>query len=285
MPYLHTRDNTRLFYLDSKVGRPIVFVASAWLNSRMWELQIPFFVDQGFRCIAYDRRGHGRSDWPWAGYDYDTLSDDLDALVNHLELRDALLVGHSAGAGEVVRYVSRYGTDRLAGIALVSGTTPFPMRTADNPDGIDRALMEADLATRTADRAKWFADNADGFFGIGLPGVTVSPELREHMIRECLTCSAHATRAFFLTGFTTDLRQDLRRLSVPTLVIHGTHDRQAPLALCGQRTAALVPASEFHVYENAAHGLFITHANRLNGDLHAFARTVFSRWSAAAATA
>jgi pimeloyl-ACP methyl ester carboxylesterase len=206
----------------------------------MWEFQVPYFVDQGFRCVAYDRRGHGRSDWTWTGYDYDTLTDDLHALVNHLDLRETILIGHSAGTGEVVRYVSRYGIDRVAGIALVSGTTPFPMKTADNPEGIDRALMEADLEVRTRDRAKWFADHADGFFGIGLPGVTVSPEWREHMIRECLTCSAHATRAFFVTGFTSDLREDLRRLPVPTLIVHGTHDMQAPFALCGERTAKLV---------------------------------------------
>jgi non-heme chloroperoxidase len=277
MPYIHTPDNTRLFYIDTHVGRPIVFVASAWLNSRMWEFQVPYFVDHGFRCIAYDRRGHGRSDFPWTGYDYDSLSGDLNALLNHLDVRDVILVGHSAGAGEVVRYVSRFGADRVAGIALVSGTTPFPMKTTDNPEGIDRALVETDLAVRTADRAKWFADNADGFFGIGLPGVTVSRELREHLIRECLTCSPHATRAFFLTGFTSDLRQDLRHLAVPTLVVHGTHDLQAPFAVSGERTAALIRGCELSVYENAAHGLFITHADRLNEDLHTFCRAVVSR--------
>lgn len=277
MPYLHTRDNTRLFYLDTHVGRPIVFVASAWLNSRMWERQIPYFVDRGFRCIAYDRRGHGRSDWPWTGYDYDTLAEDLDALVHHLDLRDVVLVGHSSGGGEVVRYATRYGAGRVAAVALVSATTPFPMKTADNPDGIDRALMDADLAARTRDRAKWFADHADGFFGVGLPGVDVSPELRQHMIRECLTCSAHATRAFFLTGFTTDLRQDLRWLSAPTLIVHGTHDVQAPFTVCAEPTAALVAGCELRVYENAAHGLFLTHADRLNADLHTFVRSVVSR--------
>jgi pimeloyl-ACP methyl ester carboxylesterase len=277
MPYLHTRDNTRLFYIDTLAGRPIVFVASAWLNSRMWEPQLPYFVDRGFRCIAYDRRGHGRSDWPWTGYDYDTLTDDLDALIHHLDVRDVVLVGHSAGAGEVVRYASRHGANRVAAVALVSGTTPFPMKTADNPDGIDRELMEADLALRTRDRAKWFADHADGFFGIGLPGITVSAEFRQSIIRECLTCSAHATRAFFLTGFASDLRQDLRRLSVPTMIVHGTHDLQAPFPVCGERTAALVRGSELRVYENAAHGLFVTHADRLNADLHTFVRSVVSR--------
>jgi non-heme chloroperoxidase len=282
MPYVDTRDNTRLFYTDTHLGRPLLFVASAWLNSRMWEFQIPYFADHGFRCVAYDRRGHGRSDSPWTGYDYDTLADDLHALVTHLDLRDVVLVGHSAGAGEVVRYVSRCA-DRVAAIALVSGTAPFPMKTTDNPDGIERALMEGDLAVRTRDRAKWFADNADGFFGIGLPGVSVSPECREHMIRECLTCSAHATRAFFLTGFTSDLRQDLSRITVPTLIVHGTHDLQAPFAICGERTAKLVAASELRVYEGAAHGLFMTHADRLNADLHAFVRTVVSRSEPASA--
>jgi non-heme chloroperoxidase len=285
MPDVHMRDNTRLFYIDTHVGQPIVFIASAWLNSRMWEFQIPYFVDQGFRCVAYDRRGHGRSDCPWSGYDYDTLSEDLDTLMNHLDLQDAILVGHSAGAGEVVRYVSRYGVERVAGIALVSGTTPFPMKTADNPEGIDRALMEADLIARTCDRARWFADNADGFFGIGLPGIVVSAEFREHMIRECLSCSAHATRAFFLTGFTSDLRQDLRRVSVPTLIVHGTHDVQAPFAVCGERTATLIPGSELRAYEHAAHGLFITHAEQLNSDLHAFMRAIGARREASHATA
>jgi len=273
MPYLTASDQTKLFYLDTRVGRPLVFVASAWLNSRMWEYQIPYFAERGFRCIAYDRRGHGRSDWPWTGYDYDTLSEDLDALVSQLDLRDVVLVGHSAGTGEVVRYVSRFGAERVAAIALVSGTTPFPMKTDDNSDGIDRGLMEADLDARTRDRAQWFTDNADGFFGIGLPGIAVSPALREHMIRECLSCSPHATRAFFLTGFTSDLRRDLTSLAVPALIVHGTHDRQAPFPLCGQRTAQLVPRSALRVYDNAAHGLFVTHADRLNADLEAFART------------
>jgi pimeloyl-ACP methyl ester carboxylesterase len=284
MPYVHTPESVRLFFIDTQVGSPIVFIASVWLNSRVWEFQIPYFVSERFRCIAYDRRGHGRSDTPWSGADYDTLASDLNALLNHLDLRDVVLVGHSAGAGEVVRYLSLFGGDRVAGIALVSGTTPFAMKTADNPEGIDRRLMEADLAARTADRARWFAENADAFFGVGLSGVTVSRDFREYMIRECLTCSPHATRAFFLTAFTTDLRQDLCRVAVPSLVAHGTHDVQAPFAVCGERTAGLIRRSDFHVYQNAAHGLFITHADRLNRDLHAFCRAVASQSAACRAT-
>ena len=175
MPFFETNDGTSLCYLDGGTGPPVVLVASAWLSSRMWEFQLPYLVDRGFRCVAYDRRGHGRSDWPWDGYDYDTLAEDLAALLEHLDLRGATLVAHSAGGGEVVRYLTRHGAGRVARIALVSATTPFPMKTPDNPDGVDRGLMEADLAVRTADRPSWLADNADGFFGVGLPGCRCRP--------------------------------------------------------------------------------------------------------------
>jgi len=272
MPYIHTRDHTRLFYGDGGTGKPIVFVASAWLDSRMWEFQIPYLVDHGFRCIAYDRRGHGRSDWPWDGYDYDTLADDLATLLEHLDLRDLTLVSHSAGAGEIVRYLARHGAARVAQIAIVSGTTPGLMKRADNPEGIEIELVRADLAMRTADRPKWYAENAAGFFGVGLPGIRMSPEFTEFVIRQCLDCSARATAQVFLTGFTSDFRDQLRAINIPTLIVHGDRDIQAPLELCGRKTAQLVRQSTLRVYENAAHGLFLTHADRLNADLLAFVR-------------
>ena len=277
MPYIQTRDHTRLFYMEGGTGKPIAFVASASLDSRMWEFQIPYLVDHGFRCIAFDRRGHGRSDRPWGGYDYDTLADDLATLLDHLELRDLTLVSHSAGAGEIVRYLARHGAARVAQIAIVSGTTPCLMKRGDNPDGIDIELVQADLATRTADRPKWFAENAGGFFGAGLPGIRVSRELTEFVIRQCLDCSARATVEFFLTGFTSDLREQLRAIQVPALIVHGDCDRQAPLELCGRKTAQLLQRSTLRVYENAAHGLFLTHADRLNADLLAFAEMHQSR--------
>ena len=271
MPYIQTRDETRLFYTDSETGTPMVFVASAWLDSRMWDFQIPYLVDHGFRCIAVDRRGHGRSDSPWTGYDYDTLADDLGALLDTLDLRDVALVSHSAGCGEVVRYLTRHGAERIANITLVSGTAPCLMKRPDNPEGVDSGLMRADLQRRTADRPKWFAANAAGFFGTDLPGITVSPEFTDYVIRQCLDCSARATAQFFLTGFTTDLRDALQSVDVPALIVHGDHDLQAPLELCGRKTAQLVPHSTLRVYENAAHGLFVTHADQLNADLLAFA--------------
>lgn len=267
MPYVETKDGTRLFYIDGGGGEPVVFVASAWLSSRMWEFQFPELVEQELRCIAFDRRGHGHSDWPWDGYDYDTLSDDLAALMDTLDLQNATLVGHSAGGGEIVRYLTRHGASRVKRIALVSATTPFPMKSESNPEGTDRALMEADMAARTADRAKWYANHADSFFGVGLPGIAISPEFVQFMIGQCLGCSARAATEFFLTGFETDLREELRTLQVPTLIIHGDHDVQAPIELCGRKTARLVPNNRFLEYDNAAHGLFVTHASRLNADL------------------
>ena len=272
MPFFEANDGMSLYYVDGGTGKPMVFVASAWLSSRMWEFQLPYLVGQGLRCVAYDRRGHGRSDWPWDGYDYDILSDDLAALLEHLDLRGVTLVAHSAGGGEVVRYLTRHGAERVGRIALVSATTPFPMKTDDNPDGVDRALMEADMAVRTADRTRWFANNADGFFGVGLPGVSVSPEFVQFMIRQCLDCSARAATEFFLAGFTTDLRAELRAITVATLIIHGDRDVQAPLDICGRKAARLMPDNQFIVYENAAHGLFVTHAERLNADLLQFVK-------------
>jgi non-heme chloroperoxidase len=277
MPFIETNDRTQLFYTDGRSGRPVVFVASAWLSSRMWEFQMTRFVDDGLRCIAYDRRGHGRSDWPWDGYDYDTLADDLSVLLEQLDLHDVTLVAHSMGGGEVVRYLTRHGAKRIGRMALISATTPFPMKTPDNEDAIDRTLMEADMAVRTADRPGWFADHADGFFGIGLPGISISSAFIEFMIRQCLDCSARAAAAFFLAGFTTDFRAEMRRIALPTLIIHGDRDMQAPLEICGRKAARLVPGNRFLVYENAAHGLFVTHANRLNEDLLAFVQNVASK--------
>jgi non-heme chloroperoxidase len=272
MPFFDSHDRTQLFYVEGGSGAPIVFVASAWLSSRMWEFQMAALANEGFRCIAYDRRGHGRSDWPWNGYDYDTLADDLAALLEHLDLHEVTLVGHSMGGGEIIRYLTRHGASRVARIALVAATAPFPMKTDDNPNAIDRALMEADLALRTSDRPKWFADNANAFFGSGLPGVSVSPEMVQFMIRQCLDCSARAATALFLAGFTTDLRAEMRAITVPTLIVHGDHDAQAPIDICGRTSARLVPDNRLVVYDNAAHGLFMTHAQRVNGDLLEFMR-------------
>jgi non-heme chloroperoxidase len=274
MPYVTARDGTRLHYTDWGDGRPVVLLAAAMADSRMWEFQAPFLAGQGLRCVTYDRRGTGRSDAPWNGYDYDGLAADLADLLDHLDLQDVLLVGYAAGGGEAVRYLSRH-TGRVTGLALVASTTPFLLRAPDNPDGLDMALFEEiERAIRT-DRAAWLRSLTWPFFGgadADPANPPLSPRLAAWLTDLALDTSPRAAVEIYRTLFTTDQRAELAALTVPTLVVHGTADLGAPYALCGPRTARLVPDSTFLTYEGAAHGLFATHADRLNADLLEFAK-------------
>ncbi|AGS72410.1 alpha/beta fold hydrolase [Streptomyces collinus] len=276
MPHLTTRDGTRLHYSDWGDGRPVVLLGAAMADSRMWEFQAPFLAGRGLRCVTYDRRGSGRSDIPWNGYDYDTLAGDLADLLDHLDLRDAVLVGYAVGGGECVRYLSRYGTGRVAKLALVASTTPFLMRAPDHPDGLEPELFDqVEEAIRT-DRAAWLAALTWPFF-TGRPDpdpddLPISRELADWLIGMCRNTSPRAGTEIYRTLFSTDQRAETAAVTVPTLVIHGTADLAAPYPLCGPRTADLIPGSTFLTYEGAAHGLFATHAERLNADLLAFAK-------------
>ncbi|MFF7124723.1 alpha/beta fold hydrolase [Streptomyces sp. NPDC008240] len=275
MPYLTTRDGTGLHYSDWGDGRPVVLLGAAMADSRMWEFQAPFLAGNGLRCITYDRRGSGRSDIPWTGYDYDTLAGDLADLLDHLDLRDAVLVGYAVGGGECVRYLSRYGTQRVAGLALVASTTPFLLRAPDNPDGLEPALFDQmEQAIRT-DRAAWLDALTWPFFAGPEPdpdNLPLSGQLAGWLIGMCLNTSPRAGTEIYRTLFTTDQRTETAAVPVPTLVIHGTADLAAPYPLCGPRTAELIPGSRLITYEGAAHGMFATHADRLNADLLAFVK-------------
>lgn len=266
MPYFEGSDGTSLFYTDWGQGKPVVFVAGAWLSSSSWEFQMLPLADQGLRCIAMDRRGHGRSDWVGHGYDYDTLADDLAALLDRLDLREVTLVAHSMGGGEVIRYLSRHGYDRVSRVVLIAVTAPLALRTPDNPEGVDRSIFDAVTADRTRDRPKWMARNAQAFFATHL-GNTISSELMEWTVQRCLDCSAKAAVEVVETGFSTDLRKESAALQVPTLIIHGDADASAPIDLCGRRLAKLVPDNVYKEYPGAAHGIFMTHAEQLNQDL------------------
>ncbi|GLX17137.1 MULTISPECIES: alpha/beta fold hydrolase [Streptomyces] len=273
MPYVTTGDGTRLYYEDWGAGRPVVLLAPGVMGSRAWEFQASWLARRGLRSITYDRRGCGRSDRPWSGYDYDTLADDLEAVLRDLDLRGVTLVGCAAGAGEAVRHLARHGADRVAGLVLVSPTTPFMMRAPDNPDGIDPALLEEMAAAVDADRPRWAAGLAAPFFGgsgAGRGSLPVSPELARWMAELALDSSPRATQEIYRTLFTTDQRAETAAVGVPTLVIHGEADLAAPVELCGVRTAALVRGSSLLRYEGAAHGLFASHADRLNKDILAF---------------
>ncbi|MFI6520348.1 alpha/beta fold hydrolase [Spirillospora sp. NPDC050679] len=259
-------DGTRLAYEDYGDGPAIVFVASAMLDAGMWEYQLPFFIERGFRCVAFDRRGHGRSDRPSNGYDIDTGADDLAALVEHLDLRDVVLVGHSTGGAEVARYLARHGQERVRRVVFVSAAMPFMKQTDDNPDGIPEAALEAMLAQIRADRPRWLTMQAQAFFATHL-GNDVSPAQVDWMVRMCLDTTAWATLRMQHAAFHTDHRAALAEITVPALVVHGDADFSIPVEVSGRRTAALVPGAVYKEYPAAGHGLFVSHADRLNADV------------------
>ncbi|WP_433252158.1 alpha/beta fold hydrolase [Streptosporangium sp. CA-135522] len=266
MPYFETADGTRLSYEDYGTGTPIVFVASWALSADMWEYQVRFFVEQGYRCVLMDRRGHGRSDRPSTGYDIDTRADDLATLIEHLDLREITLVGHSAGGGEVARYLARHGEDRVARVAFVAAVLPFLKRTDDNPEGVPEFLCEATVSQFQTDRPKWFDQRAQGFFATHL-GNDVSPGLVDLTTRQCLETSPWATIEVWRSTFHADHRATLRAITVPTLIVHGAADQSANIDLTGRRTAKLVPGNVYKEYPTAGHGLFATHKDQLNADI------------------
>lgn len=273
MPYVSTEDGTNLYCTDWGSGRPVVLLGTGVMSSRVWEFQASYLAERGLRCVSYDRRGCGRSDWPWSGYDYDTLAGDLAAVLDGLDLREVALVGCGVGAGEAVRHLSRYGADRIDRLVLISPTTPFMMRTDDNPDGVDVALLDGMATAIDADRPRWAAGLAAPFFGgpgAGPEDLPVSPELARWMADLALDSSPRATQEIYRTLFATDQRAETAKVAVPTLVIHGEADLAAPVELCGARTAGLIADSSFIRYEGAAHGLFATHADRLNKDILSF---------------
>jgi pimeloyl-ACP methyl ester carboxylesterase len=266
---IETADGTSLFCRDHGRGRPVVFLCAWALNSDFWEYQISYCSERNVRCIGYDRRGHGRSGQPGIGYDFDTLADDLATVIEQLDLHDVLLVGHAMGCGEVIRYLSRHGARRISRAVLISTFTPFALKTADNPDGADPKGLEAGRAALGRDRQGAIATGAAAFFG---PKNQVSNEVVKWWTRQILQSSLKAMLDLHRVYTATDFRTELRSLSLPTLVIHGDSDVFSPIELTARRTSALIPSSQLKVYEGAAHGLPITHADRLNADLPELAR-------------
>jgi non-heme chloroperoxidase len=265
MPFLETPDHATLFCKDWGAGKPVVFVHSWALNSDMWQYQMIHLCGQSLRCIAYDQRGHGRSSQPGHGYEYDTLADDLASLLERLDLREVTLVGHSMGCGEIVRYLSRHGSSRVVRAVFIGTATPFALKTADNPDGVDKAVIDKLRALWVKDFPKWLGDNARPFF---VP--ETSPEMVQWVVGMCLQASLKALVDCHHAINETDFRAELAAMTVPTLVIHGDADVSEPIEQRGRRTAQLIPGSQFKVYEGAPHGLMFTHMDRLNADLLAF---------------
>jgi non-heme chloroperoxidase len=268
MPFLHTDDDVTIFYRDWGRGEPIVFCAAWALSSIAWQYQMMSVVDRGFRAVAYDRRGHGRSDDAGRGYDYDRLSEDLAALLDELDLREVTLVAHSMGAGEAVRYLTRHGGERVARLALVAPTTPYLLQTPDNPDGVPESYFTQQRDEWRRDFGQWIEDNEDPYFGNGPVSTLSRQSTRADMIGTAL----HAAIEFSYAATHTDFREELTRIEVPTLVIQGDADASAPLPITGARTAQLIPGAELVVYEGAPHALYLTNRDRVNADLLAHHR-------------
>ena len=270
MPYFETKDQAHLFYKDWGTGPAVVFIHGWIVGSDLWEYQMLPLVSKGLRCIAYDVRGCGRSDDPGCGYDHDTLADDLEALLQHLDLHEVTLVSHSMGSGVIARYLSSHGTDRIARTALIAPTTPHLMKTTDNPEGIDHQVLENIIAALVQDRPRYLAEMAPNFFGAGLPECAVSAELTQWAVNLALQASPLATIELQRANIETDLRPDMAAFTVPTLIIHGDSDWGNPIELTAIRTSRAIPNSRLVVYENGPHGLFITHQERINRDLREF---------------
>jgi non-heme chloroperoxidase len=273
--YVTTADGVRLYYKDwgPKDG-PVVTFSHGWpLNSDSWESQMLFLAERGYRVVAHDRRGHGRSSQPWDGNDMDHYADDLAAVIDALDLHDVTLVGFSTGGGEVARYIGRHGTGRVKKAALVAAVPPIMVRTADNPGGVPPEVFDGMRKASLQNRAKLYLDIASGpFFGFNRPGATPDPALVQSFVAQGLQAGHKNTHDSIAAFSATDFRADLAKFDVPTLVIHGGDDQVVPIDLSGRASAALVKGARLIVYPDGPHGITDTHKDRLNQDLLAFLR-------------
>jgi len=270
MAFISARDTTQLYVKDWGSGQPVVLIHGWPLSADSWDdVAIPL-VEAGYRTIAYDRRGFGRSSQPWSGYDYDTLADDLDAVIEGCAADNPILVGFSMGGGEVARYLSRHAARPVAKAALVSSVLPFRLQTHDNPSGTEQAAFDRSAHAMKEDRAKFFSGFFADFFGVGMITQPVSDELLEWARGIAMQASLRATLECVRAFSSTDFRPDLAAFKVPTLIIHGIEDKTVPIAASARLAAKGIAGSTLIEYEGAPHGLFATDRERLVKDLLAF---------------
>jgi non-heme chloroperoxidase len=270
MGTITTKDGTTIFYKDWGKGQPIVFSHGWPLSADDWDGQMLYFGNLGYRVIAHDRRGHGRSDQTWDGNDMDTYADDLAELFEKLDLHDAILIGHSTGGGEVARYLGRHGTKRVAKAALISAITPLMLKTDKNPTGTPREVFDGLRAQLAANRPQFYIDITMPFYGYNRPGAKISEGIREHWWLQGMVGSIKGHYDCIKVFSETDTTEDLKKIDIPVLVLHSKDDQIVPIAAAGPMAAKLLKNATLKVYENYPHGMPTTHADQINADLLAF---------------
>jgi non-heme chloroperoxidase len=270
MSTITVKDGTQIYYKDWGTGQPVVFSHGWPLSADAWEDQMLSLGAHGYRCIAHDRRGHGRSSQPWTGNDMDTYADDLAALVATLNLTDAVHVGHSTGGGEVARYIGRHGTKRVAKAVLIGAIPPLMVKTAANPGGLPITVFDGLRANVLADRAQFFKDLSAPFYGANRPSAKVSQGLRDWFWLQGMQAGLKNVFDCIKVFSETDQTEDLKKFNVPTLIIHGDDDQIVPIGASAMLSSKIVKGSTLKIYPGAPHGLTATHKERVNADLLAF---------------
>ena len=272
MAAITMNDGTELYYKDWGKGQPVVFSHGWPLSADAFEDQMMFLADRGFRCIAHDRRGHGRSSQPWDGNEMNTYADDLAELVEALDLEDAIHVGHSTGGGEVARYIGRHGTQRVAKAVLISAVPPLMLKTAANPGGMPMEAFDQLRAAVLADRSQFWKDLSMPFYGYNRPGAKISEGLRESFWLQGMLCGHKAAYDCIKAFSETDFTEDLKKFDVPTLVLHGDDDQIVPIGAAGLLSSKIVKGATLKVYPGFPHGMCSTQKDQINADLYAFCK-------------